>query len=293
MNRYLPALWAALFAFAAVSAASAASYPAYTCTELIGYSLSTSGTPTSACGWNLLPNGTVIGESTYQSPNPTNLPVVYLESWNSSGVKTDIYNCGTVTVKYDFGDSSGRVAAVLAGASSGVYLYSNGTFAPISQAMGNNYVIAAMSPNGLITGDAQGGISFAYDAATSHYYSIGPTGSTPNNVNANGYVVGWDAHYAEGFVWQESNQNYTEIAGLAAAQGISNNNQYVVGPSQDNTSVAQEYSLSGNLLKSFWTGEATGVNNSGIVIGDNSEDIYNYTGGEIWSSRDGLFPRLQ
>ena len=135
----------------------------------------------------------------------------------------------------------------------GVYIYGSGTLTQVAQSLVQPIVLSGMSPSGLVVGSSRGTPAFAYDAATSQFYSIGPAGSWAENVNADGYVVGVVAGNWDGFVWQESTQTYTEIPGLAAAQGISNNNQYVVGLSQDSTSVAQEYGLSGNLLKLFGT----------------------------------------
>ena len=58
MNRYLTNLCVVLVLFAAVTSASATSYPGYTCTELVG--LTYGGGPNAWAG-TLLPNGTVIG----------------------------------------------------------------------------------------------------------------------------------------------------------------------------------------------------------------------------------------
>ena len=51
----------------------------------------------------------------------------------------------------------------------------------------------------------------------------------------NGYVVGGDGTYLDGFVWSQSNQSYVQIPALAAAQGISNNGQLVAGLTQGST----------------------------------------------------------
>ncbi len=54
--------------------------------------------------------------------------------------------------------------------------------------------------------------------------------SWAKGVNAAGYVVG--GTNGDGFVWTRSNQSYSQIAGLASANGISNNSQLVAGVTQ-------------------------------------------------------------
>ena len=127
-----------------------------------------------------------------------------------------------------------------------------------------------------------GGTGFAYDVATSKYYTFGSTNSWVQGVGGstagNGYVVGGDGANLDGFVWSQSNQSYVQIPALAAAQGISNNGQLVAGLTQGSNDQAAVYSTSGTPVGTYWAGEATGVNNNGLVIGDNANDVYNGAG---------------
>ncbi len=104
-----------------------------------------------------------------------------------------------------------------------------------------------MTQNGLAAGYFDSGTGFAYDVATSNYYTFGPTNSWVQAVGGstagNGYVVGGDGTNYDGFVWSESDQSYVQIPALAAAQGISNNGQLVAGITQGTQ--AAVYSPSG------------------------------------------------
>ena len=95
-------------------------------------------------------------------------------------------------------------------------------------------MLTGIGSNGSMVGYWQpaNGTAFAYDAATSTYYTFGSAGSWAQGVNANGYVVGGDGANGDGFVWSESTGSYTQIPGLAAAQAISNNNQLIAGLTQ-------------------------------------------------------------
>ena len=78
-----------------------------------------------------------------------------------------------------------------------------------------------------------------------------------------------------------------QIPGLAAAQGISNNNQLIAGLTQGTSPNAAAYNASGALVGTYWAGEATGVNDSGLVIGDNAALLYNF-GGSAWTASGNL-----
>ncbi len=140
-----------------------------------------------------------------------------------------------------------------------------------------------MTQNGLAAGYFNSGTGFAYDVATSNYYTFGPTNSWVQAVGGstagNGYVVGGDGANFDGFVWSESNQSYVQIPALAAAQGISNNGQLVAGLNP-RAAITRRRSIPPRerSVGTYWAGEATGVNNNGLVIGDNSNDVYNGAG---------------
>ena len=272
--------------------------PGYYCTELVGDSNTYPPTAvTNSYGGSLLSNGTVIGETRDQGPGfPAPLPINCLASWNPSGTLTTVYT-GLDTDDYEnvFGDGSGRLAVGgTAGANAnrtfGVFLYSGGTLSPIAQLQGSNALIG-MSQNGLMAGYWQSstGTAFAYDVATKSYYAIGPAGSLAQGVNGT-YVVGGDGASKDGFVWNESNQSYTQIPALAAAQGISDNGQLVAGLTQGSNPNAAVYTPSGTLAGTYWAGEATGVNNSGLVIGDNASVVYNNASGPWTSHAMAYFP---
>jgi hypothetical protein len=270
--------WLPMLAFGLALAATGLAWggaPGFYVAELVGLSNTTPPTTTNSYGGSLLPDGTVIGETYYQpSGVPPPLPVRYLSSWNSSGTRTDIYNCGVVNLENVFGDTSGRIAMSKLGYQGGVYIYSGGSLAAVPQLASNSLELTGMSQNGLAVGWFYSGTGFAYDAATSQYYTIGPTNSWVQGVNANGYAVGGDGTNFDGFVWKESDQSYTQFSGLAAAQGISNNNQLVAGLTQGSSPNAAVYTLSGTPVGTYWAGEATGINNNGVVIGDTAASVY-------------------
>ena len=290
MNRYVTSFCAALLVLTAVSA-WATTYPAYTCTYLKGYSDNTNQTSNfNSYGETLLPNGTVIGLSTWQPPSGTELPENNLVSWTSSGTMTNVYNFETSSITNAFGDTSGRYVAPqvnvpgYGSSAAGLYTYIGGTLSRVSQSAlhGTNINLEGMTQNGLAAGYFDSSTNFAYDVATSTYYTFGPANSWVQAVGGstagNGYVVGGDGNNYDGFVWSQSNQSYVQIPALAAAQGISNNGNLVAGLTQGSNYQAAVYTPSGTPVGTYWAGEATGVNNNGLVIGDNSDNVYNGAG---------------
>ena len=279
----------------AVAASAWAGAPGYYCTEQVGLSNTYPASVTNAYGETLLPNGTVIGETVYQ-PYPLQLPSDYLVSWSNSGpmstwgtmtticTGTTVQGVGSslLSIANCFGDASGQLAVnnttyLVGGPTTGINVYSGGTLSAISQSAmeGSSVNLVGMSQNGLIAGWS-GSTAFAYDTATSAYYPIGPANSWTQGVNGT-YVVGGDGTNYDGFVWNETNQSYGQIAGLAAAQGISSNAQLVAGLNQNSTSQAAVYALSQgtySLKGTYWNGEAVGVNNNGVVIGDTASSFY-------------------
>jgi hypothetical protein len=261
---------------------------------LKGYSDNTNQTSNlNSYGETLLPNGTVVGLSIWQPPSGTELPENNLVSWNSSGTMTNVYNFETSSIDNAYGDASGRYAMPqtnvpgYGSSAAGLYTLVGGTLARVSQSAlhSQSIYLMGMTQNGLAAGYFIGGTGFAYDVNTSAYYTFAPTNSWVQGVGGstagNGYVVGGDANNSDGFVWSESNQSYVQIPALAAAQGISNNGYLVAGLTQGGSPNASVYNTSTSTMTTYWAGEATGVNNNGVVIGDNSEDVYNNVGG-VW-----------
>jgi hypothetical protein len=295
MNRYTGVICVSLVVFVAAGGARATPiYPGYNCTQLIGYSDSIAQVPPyNSYGESLLPNGTVIG-LTLQSTSP------YLATWNlSSGTTTAMTTAkyaGSNSVPNAFGDSAGQIAEQT---SSGISLYSggtNGSFSAISQLNGAG--LAGMSAGGLIVGEFSGGKAYAYDAGTTPatYYTFGTTYSWVQAVNGT-YVVGGDGATGEGFVWNQNapSSSYTLIPGLAAAQGVSDNGDYVAGINQPGASnyKAEVYTLSSgtySLTGTYWNGEATGVNDGGLVIGDSSNYVYEAASGPWTGDAMAYFP---
>ena len=91
--------------------------------------------------------------------------------------------------------------------------------------------------------------------------------------NSNGYVVGQDGNSAVGFIWNEATQTYKTISGSTALLSVSSNNQ-VAG--QNTSGKAALFSSSGTQLATYWNGEATAVNSSGIVGGDTATSLDYY-----------------
>ena len=143
MNRcYVTSLCVALLVlvFAAAGAAWATTYPAYTCTELVGVPNGNTAAP-AAQGQSLLSNGTVIGQSAYQFANPTTVPTYYLCSWNSAGTRTAIANVGP-NLWNAFGDGSGQYAASL---SVEFYVWNGSSLVPT----GNSNLATGIDFNGI------------------------------------------------------------------------------------------------------------------------------------------------
>ncbi len=188
MNRcYVTSLCVALLVlvFAAAGAAWATTYPAYTCTELVGVPNGNTAAP-AAQGQSLLSNGTVIGQSAYQFANPTTVPTYYLCSWNSAGTRTAIANVGP-NLWNAFGDGSGQYAASL---SVEFYVWNGSSLVPTGNSnLATGIDFNGMSQNGLCVGDHVEGSpapAWAYDLNTSTYYSFGPNDSMAIYANSIG-----------------------------------------------------------------------------------------------------------
>ena len=92
--------------------------------------------------------------------------------------------------------------------------------------------------------------------------------------NSNGYVVGQDGGGTKGFIWSQGS-GYSTIPSLNFAWGISQNSQLVAGENQSGK--AAVYSTSFQTVSStYWSGEATFVNDSGLVVGDTNSGFYYY-----------------
>ena len=120
--------------------------------------------------------------------------------------------------------------------------------------------------------------AWAYDLNTSTYYSFGPNDSMAINANSNGYVVGSSNDSGGsgdyGFIWNEGTQSYSTIPSLNFAWGISQNSQLVAG--QNQSGKAAVYNTSSQTVSTYWNGEATFVNDNGLVVGDTGTGFYYY-----------------
>ncbi len=246
-----------------VVAGSAWAAPGYYVTELAGLSYTYPPTATTnADGQSLLSNGTVIGETISQTATSGGIADCFLSSWNGSGNRTDVYFTFNL-VSNVWGDDGGQFVANQGGT---VYVWNGTTYATTGNSNLSGTSPYGVSGGGLVFGANDASTqSWAYDLDTGKYYSFAPgTNSWANGANAAGYVVG--SNSGAGYVWQESNQSYSTIGGLESANGISSNSQYIAGETTGGNAAA--FSLSGSQISTYWSGEATFVNQSGLVVGD-------------------------
>ena len=249
--------------------------PGYYVTDLAGLSYTYPPTATTnADGQSLLANGTVIGETISQTASSGGLPYYFLSSWNGSGSRTDVYST-FYPVSNVWGDDAGQFVANQQGT---VHVWNGTTYATTGNSNLTGTSPYGVSGGGLVFGANDSSTeSWAYDLDTGTYYSFASgTASWANGANVAGYVVGTNG--GAGYVWQESNRSYGAIAGLESANGISNNSQFVAGETTGGS--AAVYTVSGSPVGAYWTGEATFVNNSGLVVGDTASSDYStgYTG---------------
>jgi hypothetical protein len=281
MNRYATALCAALVVFVTVGAAWATSlYPGYTCTPLATFPTNIYGTTVNSYGETLLSNGTVIGMAEYQAPIGTSFPQTELITWKSNGSMASAVDYGIWGNVYNtMGD--GSVLAL--NGESKFYIYSGGTATSVPQLAGGGLVVGGMSPSGLVGGYGGNG-GFVYDAVSSQYYAVGGDDGWVQNVG-NGCAVGgyWNGTATVGLLWTETNQATSYIPSLSVAQAISSNNTLLAGVNPAGTAAAV-YNTATQTTTTYFTGEATGVNDSGLVIGDNQEMISTNTSG-IYTGR--------
>ena len=281
MNRCITTFCTASLMLAALSA-WATGYPGYICTPLATFPTNIYGTLVDSYGESLLPNGEVIGMAEDQSPGtPPPFPVTELVAWNSDGSKNTVVDYGIWGhIDNTLGDASGRLAL---NGETAFYIYSGGTATAVPQLAGGGNVIGGMSSTGLI-GGYNGNGGFAYDAATSQYYSVGGSDGWVNNAG-NGCAVGgyWNGSTTEGLFWTESTQATSYIPSLFSGNGISGNNILVAGLNAAGTNAAV-YNTSTHATTAYWSGEATGVNDSGLVIGDNS-NVVSDNAGAPWNCR--------
>ena len=180
-----------------------------------------------------------------------------------------------------FGDGSGQYAASL---SVEFYVWNGSSLVPTGNSnLATGIDFNGMSQNGLCVGDHVEGSpapAWAYDLSTSTYYSFGPNDSMATTANSNGYVVGCSGEGGsgcDGFIWNEASPttSYSTIPSLNFAWGISQNSQLVAG--QNQSGKAAVYNTSSTSTSTYWTGEATFVNDNGLVVGDTDpEGFYGY-----------------
>jgi hypothetical protein len=275
MNRYETALCAVLLVFAVVGAAWAT--PLYTCIPLATYPTNTYGTTFDSYGETLLPNGSVIGMAEYQPPGPPSLPYTELVTWNSNGSVASAVQYGNWgNVENVMGDGTGRLAI---NGETSFGIYSGGTLTTVSQLTETGPVVGGMSTSGLV-GGYNGNGGFVYDAASSKFYSV--SGAVLNV--GNGCAVGtYYSTASEGLLWNESTQASTYIPSIGCFDGISSNDTLLAGVNAAYTTAAV-YNTSTHATTTYFSGEATGVNDNGLVIGDNAQMICSGTQG-IYTSR--------
>ena len=191
-------------------------------------------------------------------------PTYSLCTWTSSGAFTNVYTV-THPIEYVWGDNAGQIVARQQGS---LYVWNGTTYAETGNSNLNYPTYPGyVSSGGLVCGyNATVTESWAYDLNTSTYYSVstsseGDTWATGAN---DGYVVG--STNGVGYLWKESNQSYSTFSGTSGLNGVSENGQYIAAVTTGGQ--AALYSTSGTLLGSYWNGEATFVNDSGLVVGD-------------------------
>ena len=188
---------------------------------------------------------------------------------SANGTSTDSVNAL-------YGDAQGRYAASIDNIGP-VGLWNGTTFNSLPGITSNPRAgqINAMSENGLLAGMGDGPHypGWAFDQNANAYYTFGPDWTYSMGANSNGYVVGQDGNGATGFIWTEGSQTYKTVSGSTALLSLSSTNQ-IAGI---NTSgKAALFSTSGTQLATYWSGEATAVNSSGIVGGDTATSLDYY-----------------
>jgi hypothetical protein len=276
-------LGAALIVFATVGAAWAA--PGYYVTPLATFPTSIYGTLPNSYGETLLPNGTVIGMADYQAPAPPGSappwPQTELVTWNSNGSVASTVDYGMYGNVYDApGDGAGHVAI---NGETSFGIYSGGTLTTVPQLAGGGVVLGGMSPSGLV-GGFNGNGGFVVDAVTGKFYAVGDSNGAVLNVGS-GCAVGTEYNGTSmvGLIWTESTQAISYVPSMGCFDGISSNNNLMAGVSSDYATAAV-YNASKQTTTTYWSGEATGVNASGLVIGDNAVNVCNNVNG-IYTSR--------
>ena len=278
MNRYTTALGAALIVFATVGAAWAA--PAYYVSPLATFPTNIYGTLSDSYGETLLPNGTVIGTAEYQAPTVEAFPQAELVTWNRNGSVASAVGYGNWPVENVMGDSTGQLAI---NGETSFGIYNNGTLTTVPQLTETGPIIGGMSPSGLVGGyNASGG--FVVDAVSGKFYSVGDSNGAILNVG-NGCAVGteYNGTTMVGMLWTESTQAISYVPSMGCFDGISSNNNLMAGVSSDYATAAV-YNASKQTTTTYWSGEATGVNDNGLVIGDNAVNVCDNVQG-IYTSR--------
>ena len=263
----------------------------YYVTDLGGLSWNYVGTQPNNEAGTLLSNGTVMGTSHLENSavEPPPIPGGYLATWTPSkpngitGAATYVDPTngggplpgagGNVNMWRTYGDASGRFGVDDGGS---VKVWDGTTYSTVP----GMYQLYGMGPSGLLVGNNGTG-AFAYDINTNTPYAIVASGAANGfGANANGYVVGYTGSC--GFVWSSAT-GLTTLSNFYWTVGISANNRLVAGESSDHK--AAVYDAVTGLTTTYWTGEASYVNNSGVVVGDT--DPSGMEGGRAWVSVGG------
>ena len=260
MNRYLTNLCVVLVLFAAVTSASATSYPGYTCTELVG--LTYGGGPNAWAG-TLLPNGTVIG-GTEWAGRGMGPPTYSLCTWTSSGAFTNVYTADN-PIEYVWGDNAGHIVADQQGA---VYVWNGTTYAETGNSNLNYPTYPGyVSSGGLVCGfNSTVTVSWAYNLNTGTYYSVSTSSRGRHLGDRRQRRVRGGQHQRGRLPLEGVQPVVPHVQRHVGLNSVSENGQYIAAVTTGGR--AALYSPSGTLLGSYWNGEATFVNDNGLVVGD-------------------------
>jgi hypothetical protein len=237
-----------------------------------------SGPRETVYGWTINNSGQVAGYGLQWSPGiggPPQLGFVW-----SNGTWTTFNDPGNT----EFGvsayglNNSGEVVGVV-GTSYFVWSQGSGmTILPYTSTTGAH---PAINDNGLVVGNTGNGSNFAYNTVSktaSTWTTTSGDGGWTFGVDDSGQVVGTDMSAGTGYLWTSAGGK-TTLSGMSFANGISNNGTYVAGCDSTANENCAVYNTSTHGVTIVDNGaapdgdqEAYAVNNSGVVVGENSDD---------------------
>ena len=205
----------------------------------------------------------MIGETISQTATSGGIAECYLSSWNSSGNRTDVYYTFNL-VSNVWGDDGGQFVANQAGA---VYVWNGTRYATTGNSNLSGTSPYGMSGGGLVFGENDASTqSWAYDLNTGKYYSFAP--GTNSWANCAPTPPGtWSARTAGPAT---SGRSPTSRTARSAAWS-----RPTASPATANTSPVKPpaempplSAFRARRSSTYWSGEATFVNDSGLVVGD-------------------------